>query len=128
MPRVLPPFGDARDDYAVFSGLAARLGVEDTFTEGRDTMEWLAHLFGRFRARHGEDWIEIDGNPDGYDGGVDVGSRGDHRVAQMLAIVGLRCRNGLRITRAESVSKSYPDFFADLQRMGVKLDLVPASD
>ncbi|HPK00966.1 MAG TPA: 3-phosphoshikimate 1-carboxyvinyltransferase [Candidatus Sumerlaeota bacterium] len=92
----------------------------------REPLEELARL--GVRARHGEDWIEIDGNPDGYDGGVDVDSRGDHRVAQMLAIVGLRCRNGLRITRAESVSKSYPDFFADLQRMGVKLDLVPASD
>lgn len=59
MPRVLPPFGDARDDYAVFRGLAARLGVEETFSEGHDTMGWLAHLYGRFRARHGEAGVDL---------------------------------------------------------------------
>ena len=59
MPRVLPPFGDARDDYAVFCGLAARLGVEETFSEGHDTMGWLAHLYGRFRARHGEAGVDL---------------------------------------------------------------------
>jgi 3-phosphoshikimate 1-carboxyvinyltransferase len=77
-------------------------------------------------ARHGPDWIEIDGSPDGYVGGVEVDSRTDHRVAQMLAIVGLRCERGLVIRRAGHVTKSYPEFFEDLARLGVKLEKLPA--
>jgi len=37
--------GEARDDYAIFSDLARRLGCEAAFTEGRDTMQWLQHLY-----------------------------------------------------------------------------------
>lgn len=77
-------------------------------------------------SRFGDDWIEIDGKPEGYKGGVRVDSRGDHRVAQMLAIVGLRCEKGLTILRAEHISKSYPGFFQDLDRLGVHLAIEKA--
>ncbi len=76
------------------------------------------------RARSGSDWIEIDGNPEGYKGGITVDCRGDHRIAQMLAIVATRCERGLRLRGAECVSKSYPGFFEDLSRLGVKLHRV----
>ncbi|MCE5228520.1 3-phosphoshikimate 1-carboxyvinyltransferase [bacterium] len=89
----------------------------------REPLEELAKI--GVSSRSGPDWIEIDGRPDGYDGGVECDSRGDHRVAQMLAIVGARCRNPLTIRRAEHISKSYPEFFTDLARLGVKLDIVP---
>jgi biotin/methionine sulfoxide reductase len=49
MERLADPYGEARDDYAIFAGLAARLGVEDAFTEGRDVRAWLAHLYERTR-------------------------------------------------------------------------------
>lgn len=49
--RVADPAGEARDDYAVFTGLAARLGVEGTFTEGRSDEDWLRHLYGQGRQR-----------------------------------------------------------------------------
>ncbi len=39
------PHGQARDDYAIFSDLAARLGVEHRFTEGRTADAWLRHLY-----------------------------------------------------------------------------------
>src|SRR5699024_9955153 len=42
---VLEPAGEARDDYAVFSALAERLGAGDEFTQGRDTEAWLRHLY-----------------------------------------------------------------------------------
>jgi 3-phosphoshikimate 1-carboxyvinyltransferase len=71
--------------------------------------------------RSGEDWIEVTGRPTGYEGGVEVDSRGDHRVAQLLAIVGTRCTRGLTILRAEHITKSYPGFFGDLQQLGVRL-------
>ncbi len=45
MKPVLPPPGEARDDYAIFSALARRLGCADTFTEGRDTRQWLRWMY-----------------------------------------------------------------------------------
>ena len=88
----------------------------------REPLEELAKL--GVESRSGEDWIEISGRPEGYDGGIEVDSRGDHRVAQLLAIVGTRCAKGLTIRRAEHISKSYPEFFEDLQRLGVKLEII----
>jgi biotin/methionine sulfoxide reductase len=50
MHRLVAPPGDARDDYAIFAGLAERLGVGDAFTEGRDVRGWLEHLYAPTRA------------------------------------------------------------------------------
>ncbi|RYE73417.1 MAG: Asp-tRNA(Asn)/Glu-tRNA(Gln) amidotransferase GatCAB subunit C, partial [Hyphomicrobiales bacterium] len=49
--KAVEPAGEARDDYAIFSGLAARLGVEEAFTERRDEESWLRHLYGLARQR-----------------------------------------------------------------------------
>ncbi len=46
MPQLIPPVGEARDDYSIFTGLAERLGTAETFTEGRNTTGWLTHLYG----------------------------------------------------------------------------------
>jgi biotin/methionine sulfoxide reductase len=51
--RVAAPAGEARDDFAVFTALAARLGAADTFTEGRDAEGWLRHLYDLARQRAG---------------------------------------------------------------------------
>ncbi|MBM4228977.1 MAG: Asp-tRNA(Asn)/Glu-tRNA(Gln) amidotransferase GatCAB subunit C [Gammaproteobacteria bacterium] len=51
MRRAVPPFGQARDDYAIFGELARRLGFVEEFTEGRDEAAWLRHLFEESRAR-----------------------------------------------------------------------------
>jgi biotin/methionine sulfoxide reductase len=45
MQRIAPPYGKARDDYAIFSDLAERLGARDAFTEGRTVRQWLEHLY-----------------------------------------------------------------------------------
>jgi biotin/methionine sulfoxide reductase len=45
MHRIAEPAGQARDDYAIFTGLAARFGVEQEFTEGRTVRQWLEHLY-----------------------------------------------------------------------------------
>jgi biotin/methionine sulfoxide reductase len=50
MPALTEPTGDARDDHAIFASLAERLGVGQTFTEGRTVQEWLEHLY--------DDWAE----------------------------------------------------------------------
>lgn len=49
--RVADPVGEARDDFAVFSGLAGRLNVEGEFTEGLDEEGWLRQLYALARQR-----------------------------------------------------------------------------
>jgi biotin/methionine sulfoxide reductase len=49
MKAFAPPLDRARTDYAIFSALAERLQVARAFTEGRDEMGWLRHLYETFR-------------------------------------------------------------------------------
>ena len=46
MKQVMAPVGESRDDYTIFADLASGLGLREAFTEGRDTMQWLEHLYG----------------------------------------------------------------------------------
>jgi biotin/methionine sulfoxide reductase len=50
MHSVAKPYGQARNDFSILSGLAARLGVEERFTEGRSVDAWLRHLYETTRA------------------------------------------------------------------------------
>ena len=45
MRRAVEPVGEARDDFDIFAALSRRMGVEQAFTEGRDSRQWLAHLY-----------------------------------------------------------------------------------
>lgn len=58
MQRAIAPVGESRSDFEVFAGLSERLGFADTFTEGRDEMEWLRHLYDRYRQLMAEHEIE----------------------------------------------------------------------
>ncbi len=49
MHRAIAPVGEARDDFAIFSALAERLGFAETYTEGRDEDAWLRHLYEQCR-------------------------------------------------------------------------------
>ncbi|MTD59569.1 molybdopterin-dependent oxidoreductase [Amycolatopsis pithecellobii] len=49
MHRVAEPFAKARDDHEILAGLAARLGIEERFTEGRSPRAWLEHLYESWR-------------------------------------------------------------------------------
>ena len=51
MQQAVPPVGEARNDFSIFSELARRLGCADAYTKGRDEMTWLRHLYER--CRHG---------------------------------------------------------------------------
>lgn len=59
MKRAVAPFGESRDDYDIFSAIAHRLSADRTFTEGRDTRAWLAHLYEESRERAREEGIEL---------------------------------------------------------------------
>jgi biotin/methionine sulfoxide reductase len=45
MHRAVAPFGLARDDYDIFTGLAERLGFGKEFTENRSPRQWLALIY-----------------------------------------------------------------------------------
>ena len=53
--------------------------------------------------------------------GCELDSKHDHRVAMSCAIASLGARGDSSVHNAEAVSKSYPEFFQDLSRLGVDL-------
>ena len=54
-------------------------------------------------------------------GGVEVWSHKDHRIAMMLGIASTVCKEPIVIKDAESVAKSYPDFWEDFKTLGGKI-------
>jgi biotin/methionine sulfoxide reductase len=61
MPRALPPYGEARDDYDIFADLAKELDAYDDFTEGRSARDWVEHIYDKFRTRVGERGVDVPG-------------------------------------------------------------------
>ncbi len=59
MAQAIPPVGEARNDYDIFSGLADRLEFKDGFTEGRQEKDWLQHLYDTFRGQFIREGIEL---------------------------------------------------------------------
>ncbi|WP_122429396.1 molybdopterin guanine dinucleotide-containing S/N-oxide reductase [Pseudomonas viridiflava] len=51
MQQAIEPVGESRDDYAIFSGVAERMGLAETFTEGRDAQTWLRFIYDDSRQR-----------------------------------------------------------------------------
>jgi len=50
MKKCVATHADARSDFEILRALASRLGVEQGFTEGRDEMGWLRHMYETTRA------------------------------------------------------------------------------
>ncbi|MBQ5875350.1 MAG: 3-phosphoshikimate 1-carboxyvinyltransferase, partial [Alistipes sp.] len=51
---------------------------------------------------------------------AEVFSHNDHRIAMSLAASALRCKGDVKITAAECVEKSYPEFFDDLESITIR--------
>jgi len=51
MQQAIEPVGEARNDYDIFRGLALRLGLEDAFTDGRESDAWLRWAWEETRRR-----------------------------------------------------------------------------
>jgi len=49
MHKAIAPVGEARNDYDIFTELARRLDCEPQYTQGRDQMDWLHHLYDGWR-------------------------------------------------------------------------------
>jgi 3-phosphoshikimate 1-carboxyvinyltransferase len=65
------------------------------------------------------DGLQIEGNPAALHG-ADIATYDDHRMAMCFAMAGARLP-GIRIQEPACVSKTYPDFWDDLQRVGVQV-------
>jgi biotin/methionine sulfoxide reductase len=59
MKQVVPPQGQARDDFAICADVADALGVRDRFTEQRDVPAWLRFLYGRWRDQIGRIGLQV---------------------------------------------------------------------
>ena len=70
--------------------------------------------------------IELDYDEDvmrvvgGVPHAAQVDAHDDHRIAMSLAITALRIDEGVEIRGKESVAKSYPSFFEDLESLKEK--------
>lgn len=72
---------------------------------------------------------EIVDRPDGFAAngqsklsGATCDSHGDHRIAMMLAVAGLRARGDTIVRGVESAEVSFPGFAATLQSLGANID------
>jgi 3-phosphoshikimate 1-carboxyvinyltransferase len=68
-----------------------------------------------------DDLIKIDGNRELAGSAFD--SHNDHRVAMACAAASLGANGDSTIQNSEAVSKSYPEFFQDLGKLGVQLSV-----
>ncbi|MBO7571461.1 MAG: hypothetical protein J6T48_04825 [Bacteroidales bacterium] len=69
---------------------------------------------------HADNWLTIQSCKDIRSTTVD--SHNDHRIAMMLAVIGLSSAS-LTIKGCECVSKSYPDFFEVLKQIGGNIEI-----
>jgi 3-phosphoshikimate 1-carboxyvinyltransferase len=57
--------------------------------------------------------------------GTEIETHNDHRMAMSLAIAALFADGNSIINSAEAVTKSYPRFFADLAKLGARIEELP---
>jgi len=50
MHKAAERYGEARSDFDIFTAMAERMGFAEDFTEGRDEMGWVRHLYEGSRA------------------------------------------------------------------------------
>jgi biotin/methionine sulfoxide reductase len=59
MRKAIEPIGEARSDYDIVCGLAERLGHRASFSESRNEMEWIHHLYDTLRKQLAATQVEI---------------------------------------------------------------------
>ncbi|ADP11498.1 molybdopterin oxidoreductase [Erwinia sp. Ejp617] len=59
MHQAIEPQHQARNDFDIFADLAERLGYRDSFTEKRDEMAWIEHLYQQCAQAHSGKGIDF---------------------------------------------------------------------
>ncbi len=94
---------------------AARLIYKES-NRLQSVYEMLTALGGKVTMQ--EDGLVITGGP--LNGGV-VKGYNDHRIVMAAAVASLLCEDPVTITGAQAVQKSYPTFFEELEKRGMKV-------
>lgn len=102
---------------------AGRLRIKES-----DRLSAMAEGLRRLGAEVEEqqEGLVIEGKGMPLPGGVSISSEGDHRIAMALSIGALFCREPVVIEGAEAVAKSYPHFYEDMEKLGVRLERLGA--
>jgi biotin/methionine sulfoxide reductase len=81
MQQAVAPVAGARNDFDIFSAVAARMGFGDAFTEGRNEMDWLRTLYNQFRQQAAQHDFEPPGFDDFWEAGhIEYGLPEDRKV------------------------------------------------
>lgn len=105
---------------AVCDGESNIKGVHRLFNKESNRVESITEMLWRFGVHFSceDDILTIEGQNsmerayiDGYK---------DHRIVMAAAVCALKAKGTVTITHAEAVNKSYPDFFSDMGRCGMK--------
>ena len=59
MRQVAEPYAQARNDYDILSDIARRIGLYEAFTERRDEMAWVRHLYDGSQQAAGEKGVNL---------------------------------------------------------------------
>lgn len=100
----------------VINGKRLRIKESDRITSTRTELEKLGADI-----KETEDGLIIVGK-DMLEGGVDIDSWNDHRIAMAMAVASIRCKKEITITDSSTVKKSYPNFWEDFAKLGGTLD------
>ena len=71
------------------------------------------------KVKEGKDDLFFDG-VEKLAGGAEIKDYHDHRMVMAFAVAATVCEKEVVINGCESVSKSYPDFFEDMKKLGAK--------
>lgn len=95
---------------------AQRLRIKES-DRIKQTHDMITNLGGEIIVT--DDGLIIKGKPMLTGGRVD--SANDHRIAMSTAIASIKCENEVCLYNAQAVSKSYPHFWEDFEKLGGKI-------
>lgn len=109
---------------AYCNGISRIHGVERLKHKESNRADSLQHEFQKLGVS-----VHIEGNTMLVHGaehlyGGELHSHNDHRIAMALSIAALGAKGESVLYRAESVSKSYPDFYRDLKSLGANIKII----
>ena len=64
MQKTVEPYGMAKNDFDIFAGIARKMGVEESFTGGRDEAQWLQHIYALTQANARSRGIQMPDYPE----------------------------------------------------------------
>jgi len=116
-PDLFPPLAAMA---AYCSGISVICGTNRLVHKESNRAQSIAEELGKAGIR-----VEIFGNEMHIRGGEvresTLSSHNDHRIAMMAAVAAIGATGPITLTDANCVDKSFPDFFASLQKMGIKI-------